>query len=194
MLKMNKIQSLTYFTENLTNLYIDNTSQEYRKERGQYFTPKLTSDFMVRQLQNLAKRENIKILDPGAGTGIFESAVCDFLLTQNNRSKIIFDLYEIDKNIIPLLKKTMEMCQEVMASNGFEITYKIHNKDFILSNAHFLNDLTYFDHDRDGYDFIISNPPYFKLKKELPHVTKMSRIVKGQTNIYLLQALARLVK
>lgn len=183
---MNKIQNLTNFTENLTNLYIDNTSQEYRKERGQYFTPKLTSDFMVRQLQNLTKKESIKILDPGAGTGIFESAVCDFLLTQKNRSRIFFDLYEIDRNIIPLLKKNMKMCQEVMANNRFEITYKIHNNDFILSNAHFLNDLTYFNHDRDGYDFIISNPPYFKLKKESPQATKMSSIVKGQPNIYAL--------
>ena len=70
---MNKTQSLTNFTENLTNLYTDNTSQEYRKERGQYFTPRLTSDFMVRQLQNLTQKESVKILDPGAGTGIFES-------------------------------------------------------------------------------------------------------------------------
>ncbi len=186
MLKMNKIQSLTNFTENLTNLYIDNTSQKYRKERGQYFTPKLTSDFMVRQLQNLTKKESIKILDPGAGTGIFESTVCDFLLNQKNRSRIFFDLYEIDINIIPLLKKNMKVCQKTMANNGFEITYKIHNKDFILSNAHFLNDLTYFDHDRDGYDFIICNPPYFKLKKESPQATKMSSIVKGQPNIYAL--------
>lgn len=185
-LKMNKIQSLTNFAENLTNLYIDNTSQEYRKERGQYFTPKLTSDFMVRQLQNLTKKESTKILDPGAGTGIFESAVCDFLLTQKTRSRVFFDLYEIDRNIIQLLKKNMKMCQKVMINNGFEITYKIHNKDFILSNAHFLNNLTYFDHDSDGYDFIISNPPYFKLKKESPQATKMSSIVKGQPNIYAL--------
>lgn len=80
----------------------------------------------------------------------------------------------------------MKMCQEVMANNGFEITYRIHNKDFILSNAHFLDDLTYFNHDRDGYDFIISNPPYFKLKKDSPQATKMSTIVKGQPNIYAL--------
>jgi len=183
---MNKVRSLANFTDNLTNLYIDNTSQEYRKERGQYFTPKLTSNFMVRQLQNLTKKESIKILDPGAGTGIFESTVCDIFLTQTNRSKIFFDLYEIDKNIIPLLKKNMKMCQEVMANNGFEITYKIHNKDFILSNAHFLDNLTYFDHDKDGYDFIISNPPYFKIKKDSPQATKMSSIVKGQPNIYAL--------
>lgn len=183
---MNEIQSLTDYTEKLTDCYIDSTSQEYRKEKGQYFTPKAISDFMVRQLPNLTKEESVKILDPSAGTGIFESAVCDFLLTQKNRSRIFFDLYEIDRNIIPLLKKNMKVCQKAMANNGFEITYKIHNKDFILSNAHFLNDLTYFDHDKDGYDFIISNPPYFKLKKELPQATKMSSIVKGQPNIYAL--------
>ena len=185
-LKMNEIQSLANFTESLTDLYIDNTSQEYRKARGQYFTPKLTSGFMVRQFQNLSKEESIKILDPSAGTGIFESAVCDFLLTQKNRPRIFFDLYEIDESIIPLLKKNMKVCQETMVNNGFEITYKIHNKDFILSNAHFLNDLTYFNHDRDGYDFVVSNPPYFKLKKESPQATKMSSIVKGQPNIYAL--------
>ncbi len=138
---MNKIQSLTNFTENLTNLYIDNTLQEYRKERGQYFTPKLTSNFMVRQLQNLNKRKSIRMLDPGAGTGIFESAVCDFLLTQTNRSQIFFDLYEVDRNIITLLKNNMKMCQEVMANNGFEVKCHCIIKYFFIIIFELLNDL-----------------------------------------------------
>lgn len=180
-------QALVDYTESLTDWYTFRTTPEYRKKKGQFFTPKATSEFMVRQFLDLGKKESISILDPGSGIGIFESAICDFLILKKKNLKISFDLYENDRNILPLLEYNMNICKELMARNGFDISYQIHDVDFILSNSHIFNDdLNNFELNRRVYDFVISNPPFYKLKKESPQAIKMSSILKGQPNIYSL--------
>ncbi len=190
-------QTLVEYTESLTDWYIGITTSEYRKNKGQFFTPKITSEFMVRQFQDLSKKENIRVLDPGTGLGIFESAICDLLLTMKKKPKISFDIYENDDNILPLLKYNIDVCKESMINKGFDISYQILNEDFILSNSSIFNDeLSDSEINWGVYDFVISNPPYYKLKKESPQAIGMSNIVKGQPNIYpLFMALsAKLLK
>ncbi|TFH46324.1 MAG: hypothetical protein E4G94_02685, partial [ANME-2 cluster archaeon] len=178
------MESLKDYTEELTETCIKTTTPEYRKEKGQYFTPKLTSDFMVRQFDNLTNREKVRILDPCAGVGIFESAICDYLLAQEKKPKISFHIYEIDEQVIKFLRRNMQKCKELMTRHGFEIKYKIYKKDFILSNAFYFNNEGSFDYDRDGYDLVISNPPYYKLRKESPYSIAMRSLIQGQPNIY----------
>lgn len=178
-------QTSVEYTESLTDLYIGVTTSEYRKKKGQFFTPKITSEFMVRQFQDLGKKEDIRVLDPCAGLGIFESAICDLLHSMKKPPKVSFDLYENDENILQFLKYNMEVCKESMDNKGFDISYQIHNIDFILSNSSIFNDeMSDFDINRSGFDIAISNPPYYKLKKESPQAIAMSCIVKGQPNIY----------
>lgn len=190
------MENLKDYAERLTEDFTRTTTPEYRKEKGQYFTPKLTSDFMVRQFDNLTNREKLKILDPCAGVGIFESAICDYLLSQEKKVGTSFHLYEIDENLIKYLRRNMKKCKEVMMSYGFEMTYKIYKKDFILSNACYFSNDDSFNYDRDGYDVVISNPPYYKLRKESSHAIAMNSLIQGQPNIYpLFMALsARLVR
>lgn len=190
-------QSLVEYTEVLTDWYIDETSPEYRKKKGQFFTPKIISELMVRQFNDINKKEEIRILDPGAGIGIFESAFCEFILSFDYKVKLSFFLYENDPDILFLLRKNLMTCKKVMADEGFEIVYKIINKDFILSNASFFNvggEKT--NNNKNGYDLVISNPPYYKLNKDSPQSIKMKSIMNGQPNIYpLFMALsAKLLK
>lgn len=187
MSQMKLNQSLIDFTENITNKYLEITSSQYRKKKGQYFTPKTISEFMIKQFDSINKKEKIRILDPGAGMGIFESTFCEYIKSQKKDLKVFFDLYENDKFLIPFLNHNMKVCQENMTENGFEFSYKIFEKDFILSNSSIFNDkLDEFDLSKDGYDFVIVNPPYYKLRKESPHVITMKSIIKGQMNIYAL--------
>jgi len=180
-------QTLVDYTENLTDWYIDKTSPQYRKEKGQYFTPRKISEFMVRQFDNINKKEEIRILDPGAGVGIFESTFCEDIKSLKKNVKISFNLYENDANLIPLLSLNMKVCKESMAEKGVGISYRIFNEDFILSNSPIFNDeLDNFDLEREGYDFVISNPPYYKLHKESSQAIVMSDVIKGQPNIYTL--------
>ena len=177
-------QTLTDYTESLTDWYIGKTPIENRKRKGQYFTPKRVSELMVSLFENIEQTGVIKILDPGAGIGIFESVFCDYIKSFKRKTKISFDLYENDAEVLPLLELNMKMCKKNMAFQGFEVSYKIFDEDFILSNAPIFNNLENFDADKDGYDFVISNPPYYKLNKDSPQVIGMKRIVSGQPNAY----------
>ena len=182
-----EIRPLTQYTEFVTNWYIDATTPKYRKKKGQFFTPEKTSHFMVQQFVELDKKETIKILDPGAGIGIFESAFCEYLLSTRKTQRVIFDLYENDMNIIPLLNHNMNLCKVSMARAGLEMFYTIREQDFILSNSPvFNNELKDFNLRNDGYDVVICNPPYYKLNKGSPHAIEMQSILNGQPNIYTL--------
>ncbi len=73
-----------------------------------------------------------------------------------------------------------------MSKNGVQISYAIFNEDFILSKGDRYNEDGYFDPSQESYDFVIANPPYFKIKKESNQAKVMNTIVKGQPNIYAL--------
>jgi adenine-specific DNA-methyltransferase len=179
-------QTLVDYAEYLTDWYIEIIPIKDRKAKGQYFTHRKVSELMVNLFENVEQKEVIKILDPGAGIGIFESTFCEYVKSLEMKVKLSFDLYENDITIIPLLEQNMKTCKDDMASEGFEIDYKIFNDDFILSNAPIFNDQESFDEEKDGYDFVISNPPYYKLNKESNQVVEMKKIVSGQPNIYTL--------
>jgi len=179
-------QTLIDYSESLTDWYIDKIPIEDRKRKGQYFTPKEVSKLMVSLFENVKQKDEIRILDPGAGLGIFESTFCEIIKSYKKRIRISFDLYENDPDIIPFLELNMQVCKENMISKGFDFSYNIFENDFILSNAPIFNDSVNFDADKDGYDYVISNPPYYKLKKDSPQVIELENIVRGQPNIYTL--------
>ncbi|CAG0984284.1 hypothetical protein METP3_02263 [Methanosarcinales archaeon] len=180
----NSCQTLVDYAECLTDWYIDKIPIADRKRKGQYFTPKNVSELMVSLFENIGKTGVIRILDPGAGIGIFESAFCEYVKSLKKKVKLSFVLYENDTNVIPFLKQNMQACKDDMAAKGFKINYKIFEEDFILSNVQIFNDLEEFDYNKNGYEFVILNPPYYKLNKNSPQVIDLKSIVSGQPNIY----------
>jgi len=72
-------QTLSDYTEYLTDWYVDIMPNDYRKKKGQYFTPNKISELMVSLFENIEEYKVIRILDPGAGIGIFESTFCEYL-------------------------------------------------------------------------------------------------------------------
>lgn len=177
-------QTLVDYTECLTDWYIVRTPIKYRKEKGQYFTLPEVSEFMIKQFENISEKGKLRILDPGAGVGIFESTFCESIKSLEKNIRISFDLYENDINLVTLLGLNMMACAEDMASNGFKVTYRVINKDFILSNASIFNNRNNLDTNKKGYDLVISNPPYYKLRKNSPQVVKTKNIINGSPNIY----------
>ena len=80
---------------NITDEYLISKSKTERKKIGQFFTSKETAMFMA-NLSNCHK-ENIRILDAGAGTGILSVA----LLEKLNQVK---EIKNIEKQTIQILK------------------------------------------------------------------------------------------
>lgn len=154
---------------NSTDEYLNSKSKSDRKKIGQFFTSKETAIYMA-ELSNY-KKDNIKILDAGAGTGILSIALLEKLNKEEDIQNIEIDLYENDLEIIPILEKNMAETKEKVS----KLTkYNIIKENFILSNK------------ETSYDIIISNPPYKKIGKNDIEAKEMSEVIYGQPNLYFL--------
>ena len=155
-------------SDNFNNIeaeYISKTELSYRKSLGQFFTPEKISGFMAQWILGV-KKDNINILDPAAGFGIFVREI----VKQKSNKQLLFDMWEIDSNIYDELK---------IIANHLGINAHIENSDFLFGSWD------------KKYDGIIANPPYYKHH----YIAKKNEIFKDicvntffpfsiQTNIY----------
>ena len=140
-----------------------------RKKLAQFFTPSQIALFMSSLLDSIDKKV-IRILDPGAGTGILSAAAVEHLLSQpNNFKKIEVVAVEIDRGLNQHLKQTLDVCSENCAGVGIDFSYKILNRDYIELGY---NEIQKNQHDAffvseqeeiGLFDLIILNPPYKKI-------------------------------
>ena len=168
-------------------LFLQATNPDDRKARGQYFTPPKLADFMA-ALAGIPDQETVRILDPGAGSGVLACALCEVLTESRTIKQIILDLYEVDKRLLPVLTQVTEYLTKSLAEKAVTLQVTIHPVDYILANTNALSLSGLFDTDQPSnlYDVVIANPPYFKLGKNTPQAKAASVIVHGQPNIYAL--------
>jgi adenine-specific DNA-methyltransferase len=179
-------QSLVEYADGLSESYNRTHGIEERKPKGQIFTHKRVSRYMA-GLFSLRKK-TIRLLDPGAGTGILTAAFCERLLDKSSPVTLTIDAYENDPNLVHVLNKVLEFCKRRLKEKGHTVKYTICEKDFILHNHGYFRDLSLFwQEDKPRlYDIVISNPPYYKLNKDSPQSSAMAKLVSGQPNIYAL--------
>lgn len=181
-----KQEELVQYAESLSDLYARTYDAKVRKLKGQFFTPKQVSTYMASLFE--IHHDTIRLLDAGAGTGILTAAFCERLLCNSRIIELTIDAYENDPALLPLLRKTLETCKSKLEGRGHSVDYHIYQQDFILSNEGYFKKPDSFS-TRAGltfYDFVISNPPYYKLNKDSPQSTVMAELVSGQPNIYTL--------
>ena len=177
-----KNEGLVEYAERLSVFYPDVVRQKDVKPKGQFFTPKQVSVFMAK-LFNI-NRDNITLLDPGAGTGLLSAAFCEKLLSKKKPVALIIDAFENDPEIIPLLKMALQECKKDLEVKGSHVEFNILAKDFILTNAIYLTGPGLFERGETFYDFVISNPPYHKVGAESAYSKMMAELICGQPNIY----------
>lgn len=168
---------------NKTKSYIEQMPKERRKKYGQFFTSPETAMFMS-NLFTIPDNKYIKILDPGAGSGILSAALIETLQNKNFEN-IELVCYENDDNILPLLKSNLDYIQK---SSQIDLNYKIIEKNYITSQADNFNHLIFSENSDDKYDLIIGNPPYLKVAKDAPEAIAMPQICYGAPNLYFLFA------
>jgi adenine-specific DNA-methyltransferase len=181
-----KSEELATYAERLAELYAENHSIEKRKSSGQFFTPAQVARFMANMLD--IKGNHIRLLDPGAGIGILSAALCERLADRSNSLTLTIDAYENDSELLPFLKAVLESCKNTLGTKDINMAYNIHEQDFILYNEAYVNRNNHLWAGKEPilYDFVIANPPYYKLNKNSPHAAVMSDYVCGQPNIYTL--------
>jgi len=178
----------TAFADRLGRLYCNATTAAHKRQWGQFLTPATVAEFMAALVD--CDLNEIRILDPGSGSGVLACAVAEALAKRDHPPRqLIIDAYECDTELLPILDRSLRYLSERLAERGVSLTYRSVAKDFILEHAAQLRRTPWLfdnDDDRPEYDVVVSNPPYFKLPKADPRAQAADHVVHGQPNIYAL--------
>ncbi|EHK2364653.1 Eco57I restriction-modification methylase domain-containing protein (plasmid) [Clostridium perfringens] len=153
-------------------------SKKNRKSKSQFFTTLSIAKYMSNLSCKYNDKDNLNILDCGAGTGILAFSLVDKLIEEGFKGTLNIDLYENDEVVIDVLLKNID----IYKAKYKNLNIKVFQSNFILENMKLWEDKSF----KGKYDIVISNPPYKKLKKSSDEAMAMKSIVYGQPNIYFL--------
>lgn len=173
-----KIESPCHYADRVGLEYSKTVSQENKKGKGQFFTPTQIAHLMA-SLVETTNKTSIRILDPGCGTCILSSALIERLVKNKTKIKEIkLIAYETDLDLIPFSKKALNHLKKWLADMSIDLLFELKSQDYILANSDWKKTIN------NGFDYVISNPPYFKLSKDDERTLAAKSVVSGQTNIY----------
>lgn len=168
-----------------TNEYMGKMPKSQRKKYGQFFTSKETASFMASLFNVPAEKDELHILDAGAGSGILSIALLDRLQSEDGIKKIHLTCYETDPNVVDLLRSNLDYTR---SNAKIEIDYDLRTDNYILSQMLEYNEMLGADPNPQKYDLIIGNPPYMKVGKDDPEAQAMPDVCYGAPNLYFLFA------
>ena len=151
-------ENLLQYADNFRiELSLRGDAKTHRKSLGQFFTPIEVAQQMLQPIGALP--DEVRVLDPGAGAGILSAAVFSQLLSSDRSTprEIEIVAYEIDANVLPYLRRTLEICASISSRKGIKFKYTIHIVDFIEAATSCL-------YSAKKFDLAILNPPYGKIK------------------------------
>lgn len=172
------------YAERLGIAYSTTVDQQHKKDHGQFFTPFEIASLMASYAD--FKGSSVRVLDPGCGSAILSCALVEKIVTASDNPLLIDVVaYETDLNLVPVASKVLSYLEEWGQKYGVIINTKLHSEDFILHNADcFKEPDDLFARPVEQFDFVISNPPYFKLSKSDKRTLAAKAIVNGHPNIY----------
>lgn len=176
------------YAERVGKVYAEASIQKDKKHKGQFFTPLSISKFMGGLATPSGKR-GISVLDPGCGLAILSCALIEHLVETETPEHISLILYETDTKVVPLTEAVLSYLKTWCDERNVKLDYQLNESDFVLDKCECLDGADTIFGDMFGserFDYIISNPPYFKLAKDDIHTRFCASIVDGQTNIYAL--------
>ncbi len=162
-----------------TNAFIASVPKSQRKKFGQFFTTAKTAMYMAALFCIDLDKEELSLLDAGAGTGILSAALLDRIFQMGYTGKIKLTCYETDSVVLPVLEQNLKLAKE-----KYGINYSIKTENYITSQYFGIG--TLLDEDSCKYDYIIGNPPYLKISKDAPEAISMPLVCHGAPNLYFL--------
>lgn len=190
MTKLSTTKIPSKYAEELGNGFVVSKEKNAIAALGQYFTPEAVAELIAKNFSE-TKLSKLKVLDPGAGSGILSCALCERIADWQHKPKNIeLVAFEIDETLIPLLKKSLTNLKQWLADRDISFSFSINNNDFVLENADVLNKTfqrsLFGEKDFEEFDLIVANPPYFKIPKSDPRAKATNSVIHGQPNIYAL--------
>ena len=112
------------------------------------------------------QREQINLLDPGAGVGVLTAAFIEEIVRSKNKPMLVsVTAYEIDPLLTEYLAETLALCRVECEKAGIRFHMEIICEDFIESAVNQLN-ASLFATSASKFNCTILNPPYRKINSD----------------------------
>ncbi|WP_281876944.1 Eco57I restriction-modification methylase domain-containing protein [Nocardia sputorum] len=149
--------------------------QKSQDALGQFFTP-VRAASLIASMPRLPDEGLIRVLDPGAGSGMLSAAVVNRVLEEKPALRVHIVAVECDPGVVPYLESTLEACSSM--GEGRVTT------EFIVGD--YIELATGINHDTrlTGFDLVIQNPPYAKLSASSPARTAVRQMGVDAPNLY----------
>lgn len=148
-------QTVLDYAEHLARLQGSASSIHKRKSKGQIFTPGTVARFMANLLT--IERNQIRLLDPGSGTGILIAAFCEHLVKQTDSFRALNGNTQVnasDMRILPL--PSIEIIRKIGKCIFQNLLHIGHDLDTIV--AHILELDSDVVNELNGEVWIADNP------------------------------------
>lgn len=153
---------------------------------GQVFTPQSVAQLMAAMME--AARRHVRLLEPGAGTGVLIAAAVERLEQQKRPpDRIDVTAVESDERLHPYLYQTLALCEEHCRERGIAFTSEVVSADFVDFAVNKVGQRSLMNGDsEDGLSFsvIIMNPPYSKINMHSRERRLLSAAGIEVSNIY----------
>jgi adenine-specific DNA-methyltransferase len=181
-----EISDLVAYSYSQGKRVLENRAVNIIKEHGQFLTPPSIARYMARQLGQI--QNGVSLLEPAVGSGVLVCGIIERLIAEKRPSKISITAYDTDKDLCDISRDIFGIASKEAEKYGIEIRWQVFQEDFVLSclpdqqpSLFGLTELR-----QKTFDYIISNPPYFKLNAEDQRVKAVYGKLNGHTNIYTL--------
>ena len=178
----------TAYADRVGARYAAAKSDRHRKGHGLYLTPVLAADFMAARLRVSGGR--LRLLDPAAGAGVLCCAAVEAIVAREPAPVFIECIaYEVDADLLAPLRAVLAyLTAWCRARYGVGLEARVEAADFVMAHAGALprGGPARCGSGDEGFDAVISNPPYFKIGGTDPRAVAAPTVVHGQPNIYAL--------
>lgn len=136
---------------------------ETQAKLGQFLTPPAVANFMASMFE--LPQTTVRLLDPGAGTGVLTAALVEELCRRPNPPATIEVVgYELDDMLADYLDDTYRLCQDYCTEHGLRCRAEVRRRDFVEDLA--LTAQGGLLSEERPFDAVIMNPPYGKLRAD----------------------------
>lgn len=141
---------------------------------GRFFTKKETAALMA-SFPVLPEKEEVRLLDPGAGTGILAAAMAERLAKSGTVRVIRLECFETDPLFLPMLRDNLERIRRKCRHDyKVKIFPVVREEDYVTAPR---------AGGEGGYDLVIMNPPRRLLPPGTPEWNVYADVCSGETDL-----------
>lgn len=147
-----------------------------KKQRlEQYFSSAPLARLMASMMDY--KQENIRLLDPGAGTGsLFAACIEEMCRLEYPPRSVSVTAYEVDPALLGILDNLLIRVKELCRRHGIQFSHILAKTDFVSDYSEGTAP--------SGFTHVIMNPPYGKINTSSRTYGELQRVDLQTTNMY----------